>query len=105
MFQARRLNRIGERVPGVVVDLHGESTGRHGQVCHPVDGRTIRTTTGVGSSPPAVKPGEQVPVLNDPRKPNDVAIDTWSGQSNWVLVVLVVIGLGVMAWAVYRAVR
>lgn len=51
MYQAWRLNRIGERVSGVVVALHWESAGRHGQTCHPVvefrtvDGRVVRTST------------------------------------------------------------
>ncbi|MER5393645.1 DUF3592 domain-containing protein [Saccharopolyspora sp. NPDC002686] len=107
-YQGWRLNRTGERVPGTVVDLHWRhSTGSHRnrRICYPVvefwtaEGRLVRAKTRVGGSSSPEK-GAQVQVLYDPAKPEEVVIDTASGRANWLPLVAVVVGLGLIVWVI-----
>jgi hypothetical protein len=112
IYQYRRLSRTGVRVSGTVVDLRwkisssGESRVR---VAHPVlsfrtlDGREIRAETGVGSSRVIAWPGEQVPVIYDPRNPAKAEINTRAGRPWWLLVLCVAAGAALIGYGVVKA--
>ena len=86
MYRDWRLNRAGERVPGVVVDLRWESGVGNSDMCYlviefrTVDCRVIQTSTRIGSGSPMAGLGDRVDVLYDPNKPERVSINTWSGR-------------------------
>lgn len=67
------------------------------------DGKTYSFTSNNGSSPPAFKRGEKVPVLYNPAKPTDAIINTFF--SRWLApLVLSVIGGGMTIgiWFLWR---
>ena len=112
--QGRRLTRTGQRVPGTVVSLawkHSSGSEGGSQVCHPVlafrtlDGREIQTATGVGSSRVIAQPGEEVPVIYDPRNPSRAEIDTWAGRASWLPWLITVAGLAVLGYGVFQMAR
>jgi hypothetical protein len=112
--QGRRLTRTGQRVPGTVVSLawkHSSGSEGGSQVCHPVlafrtlDGRVIQTATGVGSSRVIAQPGEEVPVIYDPRNPSRAEIDTWAGRASWLPWLITVAGLAVLGYGVFQMAR
>lgn len=110
IHQNRRLNRIGERVPGTVVGLRWRmSSSDAGRVCHPVlafrtlDGRDIQAETGVGSSRVIAQPGEQVPVIYDPRNPVKAEINTRAGRAAWLPVIITMAGVATICYGLFSA--
>src|ERR1700751_4615392 len=113
IHQYRRLNRTGERVPGTVVDLRWRSRSSSGpdggsfRVCHPVlafrtlDGRDIQAETGVGSSRVIAQPGEQVPVIYDPRNPAKAEINTRAGRPVWLPVIFIMAGVAMICYDLF----
>lgn len=108
----RRLNRTGERVPGTVVGLRWRSSSGPdgGRACHPVlafrtlDGRDIQAETRVGSSRVIAHPGEQVPVIYDPRNPARAEINTRAGRAAWLPVIFTMAGVALICYGLFRAI-
>jgi hypothetical protein len=111
IHQYRRLNRIGERVFGTVVGLRWRSSagpdGGSVRVCHPVlafrtlDGRDIQAETGAGSSRVIAQPGEQVPVIYDPRNPAKAEINTRAGRPVWLPVIFIMAGVATICYDLF----
>jgi hypothetical protein len=113
IHQYRRLNRTGERVPGTVVGLRWRRTSSGpdgGRVCHPVlafrtlDGQDIQAETGVGSSRVIAQPGEQVPVIYDPRNPAKAEINTRAGRAAWLPVIFTMAGVAMICYGLFRSI-
>ena len=108
--QYRRLNRTGERVSGTLVGLRWTSSSGPdgGRVCHPVlvfrtlDGRDIQTETGVGNSWVIAQPGEQVPVIYDPRNPAKAEINTTAGRAGWLPIIVTMAGVALICYDLFR---
>lgn len=107
----RRLNRIGERVTGVVVGLRQKAAGTEdGTAWHPVlafrtlDGRDIQAVAGVGngSSRFVAQPGEQVPVIYDPRNPARAEINTRAGRAGWLPILFIIMGVALICYGLFR---
>ncbi len=93
--QHRRLTRTGQRVTGTVTgtvtDLRWHSHAKQGgggyTTYHAVlafrtlDGQEVEAVTRNGSRQIIARPGEQVPVIYDPRRPDRAEIDTRAGPS------------------------
>jgi uncharacterized protein DUF3592 len=114
IHQYRRLNRTGERVPGTVVGLRWRTRpagpdGGSVRVCHPVlafrtlDGRDIQAETGAGHSRVIAQPGEQVPVIYDPRNPAKAEINTRAGRPAWLPVIFVMAGVALICYDLFSA--
>jgi hypothetical protein len=112
--QERRLTRTGQRVTGTVTDLRWHSHATQGgggyTTYHAVlafrtqDGQEVEAVTRVGGRKIIAHPGEQVPVVYDPRHPTRAEIDTRAGRAGWVPPVatvagLVLTGIGVVSLA------
>ena len=67
-----------------------------------LDGRDVRTEARVGGSRIIARPGEQVPVIYDPLRPDRAEIDTRAGRATWYPVFYGLIGLSVLGYGVYR---
>ena len=108
----RRLTRTGQRVTGTVVDLrwhsHANSNGGGYTTYHAVlafrtlDGQEVETVTRLGGRRIIARPGEQVPVVYDPRRPARAEIDTRVGRGAWWPPLVVVIGLALIGYGVYH---
>jgi hypothetical protein len=110
--QNRRLTRTGQRVTGTVADLRWHSHATQGgggyTTYHPVlafrtlNGQEVETVTRNGSRKIIVRPGEQVPVIYDPRHPARAEIDTRAGRSAWWPPLVALAGLALTVYGVYQ---
>ena len=110
--QNRRLTRTGQRVTGTVTDLrwhsHATQNGGGYTTYHAVlafqtlDGREVEAVTRNGSRQIIAPPGEQVPVIYDPRRPDRAEIDTRAGRSTWWPPLVAVAGLAMTVYGVYQ---
>lgn len=110
--QNRRLTRTGQRVTGTVVDLrwhsHATQNGGGYTTYHAVlafrtrDGREVEAVTRNGGRKIIAHPGEQVPVVYDPRQPTRAEIDTRAGRAAWWPPLVAVAGLALTVYGVYR---
>jgi Protein of unknown function (DUF3592) len=110
--QDRRLARTGQRVRGIVVDLHwrwsGDASNGVNRICHPVlefrtrDGQVIRTETRCGSGRVRVPPGRSGRGDLRPGQSGAAGIDLEDHRATWLPVVLAVVGLAITGFAVYR---
>ena len=112
----RRLVRTSQRATAEVVDLEWWSSS--GKVVDPergayypvvtfrtADGQMVRARTRTGRIPPSAHVGEQVRVTYDPRDPRIVAIDSPSGRGTMLSGFVAIVGVGVIAFQVYRMLR
>ena len=82
-FIAARFHVSAERAQGTVVGNTYISRSDRGGSYHPQvefstpDGQHHKFVGSMGSSPAAFIDGDRVPVLYDPKKPEQAAIDTW----------------------------
>jgi Protein of unknown function (DUF3592) len=107
VYQARelaRLQSIGLRVQGQVVDLRQGSGDGVGATYHAVvqfrtaDDVTIEFTDSVGTNPPGYRPGDTVTVLyraDDPQR--DAMIDRGAFW-NWLLPGVLLLGAALLGW-------
>lgn len=109
IYQDRRLNRTGVRVSGTVVDVRWKPAGKDGgQIPNPVvefrtaGGRVVRTTTRTAGGRLNLAVGTHVPLVHLPNDPEHVNIDTRSGRASWLPVLVLMIGLGLITWAVHH---
>jgi hypothetical protein len=70
-----------------------------------LDGQPVETVTRMGRRRPIVQPGDQVPVVYDPRRPNRAEIDTRKGRATWIPVALGLLGLALIAVGLYGSVH
>jgi hypothetical protein len=111
IWQNLVLTWIGHRVPGTVTDLQWRVTGNEGGgfvrdykvilAFQTLDGQPVETVTRMGRRRPIVQPGDQVPVVYDPRRPNRAEIDTRQGRATWIPVALGLLGLALIAFGLY----
>jgi len=107
----RAMTRTGQRVTGTVIDLrsHVESDGDGGTtriyravlVFRTLDSQDVQAVVGMGSRIIA-RPGEQVPVIYDPGRPDRAEIDTPAGRATWFPVFYALVGLAILGYGVYR---
>ena len=112
--QNRRLTRTGQRVTGAVTDLRWHSHAKQGgggyTTYHAVlafrtlDGQEVEAVTRNGGRKIIARPGEQVPVVYDPRRPDRAEIDTRAGRASWFPVFYSLVGLAIVGYGVYRLV-
>ena len=110
--QHRRLTRTGQRVTGTVSDLRWHSNAKAGgggyTTYHAVlafrtlDGQEAEAVTRNGSRQIIARPGEQVPVIYDPRHPDRAEIDTRAGRPVWWPPLVAVGGLAMTVYGVYQ---
>ena len=110
----RAMTRTGQRVTGTVIDLRSqvESDGDGGTTrtyravlaFRTLDGQDVQAVAGMGGSRIIARPGEQVPVIYDPRRPDRAEIDTPAGRATWFPVFYALVGLTVLGFGVYRVV-
>jgi Protein of unknown function (DUF3592) len=81
IFRTRRFLRTAVSTTGVIVDLIASSGSEGGTVYQAVvdfqtaDGRTVRWTESMASSPAAGQPGEQIPMKYNPDNPEEARIN------------------------------
>lgn len=116
----RRFRRTAQRAPGIVLDLMLDSAGAPGNTSFlyfPVvrfwlpDRRVVDFRSPQGSTPAAVRKGQQVTVLYDPVDPTNARLEgvLAGGCLSSVLVVfgaafvLLAVAIAVGVWLVHRA--